>query len=154
MVGNGLQCLLSTVSSLRTKGPSCHWELCSTQVISVVDKRYLESCPKTGARCIKLLHNNASSHRRNKSPAILKKLDANSWSPSQLRWRKCLRLLFFLKLKWHLSGKNFDTRLDIVFSIHKYLKYIPEEEYKKTFHCWIDLLKRCIHAKGEYFENI
>ena len=54
----------------------------------------------------------------------------------------------FSMLKKHLPGKNFDTRLEIGFAIHKYLKEIPEEEYKKTFYCWIERLKRCIQAKG------
>ena len=61
---------------------------------------------------------------------------------------------FFSKLMKHLSGKNFDTRLDIGYAIHKYLKDIPEEKYIKTFHFWIERLKRGIYANWKYFVNI
>ena len=45
-------------------------------------------------------------------------------------------------------------KLDIGRTIHKFLREIPEKECKKKFHCWIESLKRCMHAKGECFENI
>ena len=127
----------------------------STQVISAVEKRYIERRPKTGARGIKLLHDNASSHKTKQVANHIEEigmqtLDHPPYSPDL---SPC-DFWLFSKLKKHLSGKNFDTRLDIGYAIHKYLKDIPEEEYKKTFHCWIERLKRCIHAKGEYFENI
>ena len=59
----------------------------------------------------------------------------------------------FLKLKSHLSGKEFTSRLEIGFATHKYLKSIQQAEYKITFHCWIDQLKECIRVKGNYFKN-
>ena len=45
------------------KGQTVTGKFYSTQVISAVEKRYIERRPKTGARGIKLLHDNTSSHK-------------------------------------------------------------------------------------------
>ena len=46
-----------------TKGQTVTGKFYSTQVISAVEKRNIERRPKNGTRGIKLLHDNASSHK-------------------------------------------------------------------------------------------
>ena len=106
----------------------------SEQVITALEKRYLERRPKTGARGIKLLHDNASSHKTKLVAADIKDIGMQNLNhpPYSPDLSPCDFWLFSM-LKKHLPGKNFDTRLEIGFAIHKYLKEIPEEEYKKTF---------------------
>ena len=126
-----------------------------TQVLTEVNKHYKESRPGTGPHGIKLLHDNAISHKTKQITAYLedigmKALNHPLYSPDLSPYDFWL----FSKLKNHLSGKEFTTRMEIGFAIHQYLKSIPQTEYKKTFHCWIDRLKECIRVKGDYFENI
>ena len=52
-------------------------------------------------------------------------------------------------MKKHLAGKVFDTRLSLGYELHKVLKSIPQEEFKKTFLKWIERLKLCVLHKGE-----
>ena len=114
-------------------------------MISAVEKRYIERYAKTGAPGIKLLHDNASSHKTKQVGNHIKEIGMQTLAfPPYSPDLRPSDFWLFSKLKKHLSGKNFDTRLDIGFAIHKYLKDIPEEEYKKTFHCWIERLKRCV----------
>ena len=55
---------------------------------------------------------------------------------------------WFSKLKSHLSGKEFNSRMEIGFANQKYRK--KSQEYLETFNCWLDRLKKYIRVKGDY----
>ena len=126
-----------------------------TQVLTEVNKHYKESGPRTGPHGIKPLHDNASSHKTKQVTAYLEDIEMKALNhpPYSPDLSPC-DFWLFSKLKNHLSGKEFTTRMDIGFAILQYLKSIPQTEYKKTFHYWIDRLKECIRVKEDYFENI
>ena len=139
---NSLRCPRSIGSSLRTKGSSCHWKILHSQVINAVEKLCIERRPKTGAPGINLLHENASSHQTKQVANHIEEirmhaLDHPPYSPIL---SPC-DIWLLSNLKKDFLGKNIDTRLDIGHAIHKCLKDISEEEYKKKFHCWIERLK-------------
>ena len=72
------------------------------------------------------------------------------YSPDLSPFDFCL----FSKLKTHLSGNEFSSRVEIGFAIHKYVKSLPQTEYLKTFHCSLYRLKEFLHFKGDNFENM
>ena len=85
-----------------------------TQVLTEVNKHYKESRPRTGPHEIKLLHENASSHKTKQVTAYLedigmKALNHPPYSPD-LSPRD---FWLFSKLKNHLPGKEFTTRMEI-----------------------------------------
>ena len=62
----------------------------------------------------------------------------------------------FPKLKYHLSGKRYNSRNALGSAVYQYLMGVPIEEYEKIENCfqkWIDRLKRCIQVDGEYFDG-
>ena len=126
-----------------------------THGLAEVSKHYTERRPRTDPRGIKLLNDNASSHKTKQVAAYIedigmKKQNHPPYSPDL---SPC-DFWLFSKLKSHLSDKEFTSRMEIGFAIHKYLKSISQTEYKKTFRCWVDRLKECIRVKGDYFENM
>ena len=137
------------------KGQNVTGNFYCTQVLTEVKKHYTESRPRTGPRGIKLLHDNASSHNTKQVAAYIEDIGMQTLNhpPYSPDLNPC-DFWLFSKLKSHLSGKEFTSRMEIGFAINKYLKSIPQTEYKKTFHCWLDRLKECIRVKGDYFENI
>ena len=64
--------------------------------------------------------------------------------------------LLFPKLKYHPSGKRYNSRNALGSAIYKYLMGFPIEEYEKIEDCfqkWTDQLKKCIQVAGEYFDG-
>ena len=129
------------------KGERVTGEFYSSQVISAIEKYYLERRPRSGGKGIKLLQDNASSHKvkgviEYVERIGMKILEHPPYSPDL---SPC-DFWLFAKLKNHLSGKDFESRIEIGSAICRYLKSIPREEFKKTFRCWIQRLKQCIEV--------
>ena len=59
----------------------------------------------------------------------------------------------FPKLKYHLSGRRYYSINALVSAVYQCLMGVPIEEYEKCSQKWIDRLKRCVLAGGEYFEG-
>ena len=57
------------------------------------------------------------------------------------------------KLKYHLSGRRYNSRNALGSAVYQCLMGVPTEEYEKCLQIWIDWLKRCVLAGGEYFEG-
>ena len=62
---------------------------------------------------------------------------------------------FFLfpRLKNHLKGRHFGTLDNIEKSITDELKGIPAEAFQHCYEQWKQRLRRCVAAKGNYFEG-
>ena len=110
VIRNSLRSLRSIGSSLRTKGQTVTGKFYSTQVISAVENRYIERRPKTGARGIKLLNDNASSHKTKQVANHIVEIGMQTFDhpPYSPNLSPC-DFWLFSKLTKHLSGNNFDT---------------------------------------------
>ena len=52
-----------------------------------------------------------------------------------------------------LSGKRYKSRNALWSAVYQFLMDVPIQDYKWCFQNWVDHLKRCIRAGGEYFEG-
>ena len=59
----------------------------------------------------------------------------------------------FPKLKYHLSGRRYNSQNSLGSAVYQYLKSFPVEEYENCFKRLIERLKRCFQIDGEYFEG-
>ena len=118
-------------------------------------KNYYESRrPKTGLKYVRLLHDNAPAHmarivadflESEKFPVILHPPYSPDLAPNDY--------FLFPKLKYHLSGRRCNSRNAPGSAVYQCLMGVPIEEYEKYFQKWIDRLKWCVLAGGEYFEG-
>lgn len=95
----------------------------------------------------RLLHDNAPAH---KARIVTEYLEAEN--VTVLPHPRC-DFFLFPKLKFHLSGKRYETRNTIGSAIYQYMMGVLIEENVKYFQKWLDRLKKRIQAKGEYFEE-
>lgn len=95
----------------------------------------------------RLLHDNAPAH---KARIVTEYLEAEN--VTVLPHPRC-DFFLFPKLKFHLSGKRYETRNTIGSAIYQYMMGVLIEENVKCFQKWLDRLKKRIQAKGEYFEE-
>ena len=113
----------------------------------------VQSC-KFLLKYLRLLHYNAPAHNARILTEFLKAekvkvLPHPAFSPDLVPGDYFL----FPKLKFHLSGKRYKSRNALGSAIYQYLMSIPIQEYENCFQKWIDRLKTCIRAEGEYFEG-
>ncbi|KAI6646924.1 Transposase [Oopsacas minuta] len=137
------------------KGQTVTGHFYATVVLPEIEKHYIERRPATGLRGIKILHDNARPHKskevKEKIASIgLEELEHPPYSPDLA---PCDFWLFD-GLKKHLAGTVFGERMQIGRAIQRYLRDIPQEEYKKTFFKWIERLKLVVEHKGDYFEHL
>ena len=57
------------------------------------------------------------------------------------------------KEKQTLSGRRYRSRSALVSAVNQFLMGVHKDEYENCFKHWIKRLKRCVLAKGEYFEG-
>lgn len=136
------------------KGKSVTGNMYANDILPKVFKHYETQRPRTGTRGIKLLHDNAPAHTSRVVTEYLRtnKLETLPHPPYSPDLAPC-DFWLFPKLKAHLSGKRFQSRHAVGSAIFQYLNTIPKMEYKAAFTDWIKRLKKCIHFKGEYFEQ-
>ena len=123
-------------------------------VLRKLKKVYKRRRPQTGLKYLRLLHDNAPAHKARIVTEFLKAgkvtvLPHPAFSPDLAP----SNFFLFPKLKFHLSGKKYKSRNAIGSAIYQYLMSIPIQEYENCFQKWIDRLKTCIRAEGEYFEG-
>ena len=109
--------------------------------------------PNTGLRGLKLLHDNAPAH---KSKLVTEYLAEQNFEtlphpPYSPDLAPC-DFYLFPYLKKQLAGRRFDTAGALGSAIFQCLNHLTENDFKQAFLQWIDRLKRCVQAKGEYFE--
>ena len=123
-------------------------------VLKQLKKYYKQRRPVTGLKYVRLLHDNAPAHKAAIVTDFLKseKVTVLPHPPYSPDLAPCDYFLF-PRLKNHLSGKRYNSRKALGSAIYQCLKGIHVEDYEKCFQNWIERLKRCISAKGEYFEG-
>ena len=122
-------------------------------VLRKLKKYYKTRRPKTGLKHLRLLHDNAPAHKAHLVTEFLEseKVTVLPHPPFSPDLPTCDYFLF-PKLKYHLSGKRYNSRNALGSAVY-YLMGFPIEEYENCFQKWIDRLKRCIQVDGEYFEG-
>ena len=137
------------------KGGKINGDFYSSKCLREVEDFYKTRRPSTGARGIKLLHDNARPHvskltRQTIDEIGFEVLEHPPYSPDL---SPC-DFWLFPEMKKHLGRKHFSTRSDLGTAVYHYLHSIERDEYKKTFSKWIERLKLCIDNQGEYFKHI
>ena len=123
-------------------------------VLRKLKNYYKSRCPKTGLKYVRLLHDNAPTHKARIVTDFLasEKVTLLPHPPYSPDLAPCNYFLF-PKLKYHLSGRRYNSRNALGSAVYQFLMGVPIEEYEKCFQKWIDLPNRCVLAGGEYFEG-
>ena len=137
------------------KGQTITGNFYTSQCLREFEQILFKRRPSTGAKGLKLLHDNARPHKTKQVKAKIAsmgmvELEHPPYSPDLA---PC-DFYLFPKLKEYLSGRHFDTNAALGSAIFQYLNLIPPEDYKKVFEQWLERLQRCINNRGEYFEKI
>ena len=119
-------------------------------------KYFLNRRPATGLRGVRLLHDNASSHKAAIVREYLKQekvveLPHPPYSPDLA---PCDFFLFPRLKKKTLAGRKYQTRKNLGSAIFQCLNSIPRKDYENAFENWIKRLKLCASHGGEYFEGL
>ncbi|KAI6648034.1 hypothetical protein LOD99_8236 [Oopsacas minuta] len=124
-----------------------------TASASKFDKNIEKYRPKTGTRGMKILIDNASSHtaKLTKNFLDVEGLELFPHPPYSPNLAPC-DFWLFPKLKIYLQGKDFNTLQALGTGLYQYFKSIPEEEFRNVFYKWVERLKLCVSAGGDYFE--
>ena len=103
---------------------------------------------------VQLLHDNAPAHKARIVTDFFEseKVTLLQHPPYPPDLAPCDYFLF-PKLKYYLSGRRYNSRNALGSAVYWCLMCVPIEEYEKCFQKWIDRLKRCVLAGGEYFEG-
>ena len=135
------------------KGRTVTGKFYKNVVLRKLKNYYKSRRPKTGLKYVRLLHDNAPAHKARivtdfleseKVTVLLHPLYSPDLAPCDY--------FLFPKLKYHLSGRRYNSRNALGSAVYQCLMGVPIEEYEKFFQKWIDRLKRCV-AGGEYFEG-
>ena len=137
------------------KGKSVNSKFYRGVVLKKLKKYFKRRRPATGLSGVRLLHDNASSHKAAIVRDFLRQekvveLPHPPYSPDLA---PCDYFLF-PRLKKYLTGRKYKTRKDLGSAIFQCLKGIPRNDYENAFKNWIKRLKMCIAHGGEYFEGI
>ncbi|KAI6648398.1 Transposase [Oopsacas minuta] len=102
---------------------------------------------------MKILIDNASSHtaKLTKNFLVVEGLELLPHPPYSLDLAPC-DFWLFPKLKIYLQGKDFNALQALGTGLYQYFKSIPEEVYRNVFYKWVERLKLCVSAGGDYFE--
>ena len=136
-----------------SKGKSVNAKFYKGKVLHKLKKYFLNRRPATGLRGVRLLHDNASSHKAAIVCEYLKQekvveLPHPPYSPDLA---PC-DFFLFPRLKKHLAGRKYQTRKNLCSAIFQCRNSIPRKDY--AFENWIKRLKLCVSHGGEYFEGL
>ena len=136
------------------KGRTATAKFYKNVVLRKLKKYYKTRRPKTGLKHLRLLHDNASAHKAHLVTEVLEseKVTVLPHSPFSLDRVPCDYFLF-PKLKYHLSGKRYNSTNTLGSAVYQFLMGVPIEEYENCFQKRIDQLKRCIQVDREYFKG-
>ena len=137
------------------KGSSVTGKFYRESVLTQFVDFYQKCRPRTGVRCIKLLHDNAPANKSTTIQEYLKEpglnvLDHPPYSPDLSPCDFGL----FPRLKEMLAGHRFESGCGIGSAVYQCLQYIPKEDYRAAFRKWVDQCKMCVEADGAYFEGL
>ena len=127
------------------KGKSVNARFYKGKVLHKLKKYFLNRRPATGLSGVRLLHDNASSHRAAIVRKYLKqeKVVELPHSPYLPDLGPC-DFFLFQRLKKHLDGRKYQTRKNLGSTIFQCLNSIPRKDYKNAFKNLIKRLKLCV----------
>ena len=116
---------------------------------------FLNCRPATGLRGVRLLHDNASSHKAAIVREYLKqeKVVELPYPPYSPDLAPC-DFFLFPRLRKHLAGRKYQTCKKVGSAIFQCLNSIPRKDYENAFENCIKRLKHCVSHGGEYFEGL
>ena len=119
-----------------------------------VKEFYNKKRPSKGWSGVHLLHDNASSHKREvvKSFLASEKVKVLNYPPYSPDLSPC-DFFLFPRLKKMLSGNKYTSRSSLGSATYLCLQQIPKEDYLSAFRDWVKRLQKCVSVKGEYFEG-
>ena len=124
-------------------------------VLKQLKKYFIQRRPKTGLKYVRLLHDNAPAH---KARIVTDFLESEKVTvlPHPLYSPDLAPCNYFLfpRLKSILSGRRHRSRKSLGSAIYQCPQGIPVQDYENCIQNWIKRLKRCVSAKGDYFEGI
>ena len=137
------------------KGSSVTVKFFRESVLTQLVDFYQKHRPCTGVRGMKLLHDNAPSHKSAMEQEYLKEyglnvLDHPPYSPDL---SPC-DFWLFRRLKEMLAGHRFESRCGIGSAVYQCLQHIPKEDYRVAFRKWVDRCRMCAEGDGAYFEGL
>lgn len=137
------------------KGKSVNSKFYRKVVLKTLKKYFEKRRPATGLAGVRLLHDNASSHKAAIVREFLtqQKVVELPHPPYSPDLAPC-DFFLFPRLKKYLTGRKFKKRKELGSAIFQCLKGIPKSDYENAFKSWIRRLKLCIMNKGEYFEGL
>ena len=114
-------------------------------------KKYFLNCqPATGLRGVRLLHDNASSHKAAIVREYLKQEKVVELPHPLIR-----QILPLVTFSYSRGSKNTSLEENIKHAkIFQCLNSIPRKDYENAFENWIKSLKLCVSHGGEYFEGL
>ena len=116
---------------------------------------YIGTWTRRGWSGVRLLHDNASSHKCEvvKSFLAFEKVKVLNHPPYSPDLSPC-DFFLFPRLKKMLSGNKYTSRSSLGSAIYQCLQQIPKEDYLSAFCDWVKRLQKCVSVKGEYFEGL
>ena len=119
------------------KGSSVTGKFYRESVLTQLVDFYQKRRPRTGARGIKLLHDNAPAHKSATVQEYLKEsgLDVLDHPPYSPDLSPC-DFWLFPRLKEILAGHRFESRCGIGSAVYQCLQHIPKEDYRAAFRKW------------------
>ena len=135
------------------KGSSVTAKFYRESVLTHLVDFYQKRRPCTGVRGIKILHDNAPTHKSATVQEYLKEsglnvLDHPPYSPDL---SPCD---FWLFPKEMLARQRFESRCGIGSAVYQCLQHTPKEDYWVAFWKWVDRCKLCVEADGAYFQGL
>lgn len=144
-----------TVQVAIPRGRTVTGKLYQQLVMKKFEKIVKKSRPSLGLRKLALLHDNAPAHTSKETVQFLKKkgLTVLPHPPYSPDLAPC-DFFLFPRLKKTLESKRYYSRQSVGSAVFQCLRGIPKKDYEAAFRKWIERLKLCIRANGEYFEGM
>lgn len=144
---------VATVPLVEQATVTARWytEVCLPQVLQVLKDRR----PKSGIGSFILHHDNASSHTAKLTVDFLeeehvKLLGHPPYSPDLA---PC-DFFLFPKIKNKIKGIRFSSPDEAAAAYLEAVRALSTEDWKNCFSEWINRMKLCVQANGEYFEKL
>ena len=137
------------------KGKSVNARFYKGKVLYKLKKYFLNRRPATGLNGVRLLHDNASSHKAAIVREYLKQEKVVKFPhPHYTPDLAPCDFFLFPRLKKHLAGRKYQSHKNLGSTIFPCLNSLPQKDYENAFKNWIKRLKLCVSHGGEYFEEL
>ena len=116
---------------------------------------YNKKRPSKGWSGVRLLHDNAFSHKCEAVKSFLasEKVKVLNHPPYSPDLSPC-DFFLFPRLKKIFSGNKYMARSSLGSAFYQCLQQIRKEDYLSAFRNLVKRLQKCVSIKGEYFEDL